>query len=197
MEDRRDSELKCDISSPERNNNTNEKEASQRLLSDQPTEQPRLFLLDDHEDYAQRPSRLILVPLTFALMISTFMIALDTNIIGHPILPITLSLLMDSDSQDSHSVPWPQRNWLVWFGLPFSIIFFQFTYGRFYTQFNVKWLFISALVTFEAGSTICATATSSKVMIIGRAISGIGASDIFFGGLTISHGRLCVALEWN
>lgn len=49
-------------------------------------------------------------------------------------------------------------------------------------------MFISALLTFEIGSTICATASSSKVLIIGRAISGVRASGIFSGGLTISHG---------
>lgn len=65
---------------------------------------------------------------------------------------------------------------------------FQPTYGRFYTHFNIKWLFISALAIFEVGSTICATATSSKLLITGRAISGMGASGIFSGGLTISHG---------
>ncbi|TGO46765.1 hypothetical protein BCON_0309g00090 [Botryotinia convoluta] len=69
-----------------------------------------------------------------------------------------------------------------------TLMSFRATHGRFYTHFNIKWLFISVLVTFETGSTICATATSSKVLIIGRAISGIGASSIFSGGLTISHG---------
>jgi len=38
---------------------------------------------------------------------------------------------------------------------------------------------------FELGSMITALATSSKIFIVGRAISGIGGSGIVNGALTI------------
>ncbi|ATZ46819.1 hypothetical protein BCIN_02g01710 [Botrytis cinerea B05.10] len=170
-----DSELKDDTSSSDKNN-ANEKETSERLSSDQPTGQSGPIPPDAHEDEAQYPSLLVLVPLTFALMISIFMIALDTNIIGTAIPKIVTQF---------HSL-----NDVGWYGSAYllTLMSFQPTYGRFYTHFNIKWLFISALAIFEVGSTICATATSSKLLITGRAISGMGASGIFSGGLTISHG---------
>lgn len=93
MNFKQDSELKDDTSSSDKNN-ANEKEASERLSSDQPTRQSRPIPPDAYEDEAQYPSLLVLVPLTFALMISIFMIALDTNIIGNSIPPSALPLLM-------------------------------------------------------------------------------------------------------
>jgi predicted MFS family arabinose efflux permease len=52
----------------------------------------------------------------------------------------------------------------------------------------MKWICIFALLVFEGGSTVCATATSSEVFIIGRAVPGIGASGIFSGALALASG---------
>lgn len=41
------------------------------------------------------------------------------------------------------------------------------------------------LVIFELGSAICGTAMSSKMLIIGRAVAGIGGSGMMNGGLMI------------
>jgi MFS family permease len=38
---------------------------------------------------------------------------------------------------------------------------------------------------FELGSLICATAVSSLMLIIGRAIAGIGGAGLFSGGLVM------------
>ncbi|TGO32963.1 hypothetical protein BHYA_0276g00080 [Botrytis hyacinthi] len=175
---RQDSELRNDASSSDENNE-NEKDAFESWKSGQPTEQPTVFPTDDHEDEAQCPSLFILIPLIFALMVYIFMIALDTNIIGTAIPQIVTQFHSLNDA-----------GWYGWYGWAYllTLMSFQPTYGRFYTHFNIKWLFISALVTFEVGSTIYATAPSSKALIIGRAISGMGASGTFSGGLTISHG---------
>jgi MFS family permease len=54
-----------------------------------------------------------------------------------------------------------------------------------YTYFDVKWTFLSSLVIFEAGSVLCAAATSSKMLIGGRALAGVGAAAMFSGGMTI------------
>jgi MFS family permease len=48
--------------------------------------------------------------------------------------------------------------------------------GKIYTYFNVKWTFLIALLIFEVGSIICAVAPSSKVLILGRAVAGVGAA---------------------
>ena len=50
-------------------------------------------------------------------------------------------------------------------------------------MFNVKWVFLLGLFIFEVGSLICAVAPSSKVLIVGRAIAGLGSGGIFSGAL--------------
>lgn len=44
---------------------------------------------------------------------------------------------------------------------------------------------MAALVIFEAGSVICAAATSSKMLIVGRAIAGSGGAGLYSGGMTM------------
>jgi MFS family permease len=49
----------------------------------------------------------------------------------------------------------------------------------------LKWLFVTFFAIFEIGSAICGAAQSSIMLIIGRAIAGIGVSGLMNGGLTI------------
>ena len=44
---------------------------------------------------------------------------------------------------------------------------------------------MTALLIFELGSVLCATAKSSPMLIIGRAVAGAGAAALFSGGMTI------------
>ena len=61
----------------------------------------------------------------------------------------------------------------------------QPTFGKIYTFFNVKYTYLIALLTFEIGSIICATAVNSVMLIVGRAVAGVGAAGLFSGGMTI------------
>lgn len=61
----------------------------------------------------------------------------------------------------------------------------QPSFGRIYTYFNVKYVYLFALVLFEFGSVICAAAKNSVMLIVGRAIAGAGASALFSGAMTI------------
>jgi MFS family permease len=58
------------------------------------------------------------------------------------------------------------------------------TSGRIYTLFNVKWSFCVALIVFEIGSIVCAAAPNSILLIVGRAIAGVGAAALL-GGATV------------
>lgn len=49
----------------------------------------------------------------------------------------------------------------------------------------MKWSFLTAVGIFEIGSLICGVAPSSTVLIVGRAIAGIGVAGIFSGALII------------
>src|SRR5882724_13625577 len=56
-----------------------------------------------------------------------------------------------------------------------------------------KYTFIIFLVLFELGSLLCGAAVSSKMLIIGRAVAGMGGSGLMNGGLMIL--RACVPNE--
>jgi len=62
---------------------------------------------------------------------------------------------------------------------------FQLLFGKFYTFFSIKWVFLTAIAVFELGSLICGVAPSSIALIVGRAIAGVGSAGIFSGGLII------------
>lgn len=61
----------------------------------------------------------------------------------------------------------------------------QLLYGKFYTYYSIKWVYIIALFIFEVGSLICGLAPNSTTLIIGRAIAGVGAAGIFSGAILI------------
>ncbi|KAI4098314.1 MAG: hypothetical protein L6R37_006544 [Teloschistes peruensis] len=58
-------------------------------------------------------------------------------------------------------------------------------FGKCYSIFSVKMVFLSAIAIFELGSLICGVAPSSTALIIGRAIAGMGCAGIFSGALII------------
>jgi MFS family permease len=60
--------------------------------------------------------------------------------------------------------------------------------GKLYQHFSLKWTYLSFLGIFELGSLLCGAARSSTMLIVGRAVAGMGAAGLFSGALTIvSH----------
>ena len=58
---------------------------------------------------------------------------------------------------------------------------------------KAKGTFLAAIGIFEIGSLICALAPSSIVLIVGRAMAGIGVGGLFSGALVIiAHTSMCV-----
>ena len=62
---------------------------------------------------------------------------------------------------------------------------FQLFYGRLYTFYSPKLVFLIAIFIFEIGSAICGAAPNSTVFIVGRAIAGMGGSGAFSGAIVI------------
>lgn len=48
-----------------------------------------------------------------------------------------------------------------------------------------QWTFLAFFVIFELGSVLCGAAQSSAMLIVGRAVAGIGASGLNNGAVTI------------
>ena len=51
----------------------------------------------------------------------------------------------------------------------------------------MQWTFLTFFTIFELGSAICGAASSSYMLIVGRAIAGIGSSGLLNGAFTILH----------
>ena len=48
-----------------------------------------------------------------------------------------------------------------------------------------QWTFFAFFFVFELGSLLCAIAQSSEMLIVARAIAGLGGSGLLNGGLTM------------
>ncbi|PYI10683.1 MFS general substrate transporter [Aspergillus sclerotiicarbonarius CBS 121057] len=107
------------------------------------------------------------------LCLCTFLVGLDFNLIATAIPVIT---------SDFHSI-----GDVGWYGGAFFIALCssQPLAGKTFSLFSKKIAYLSYVALFEVGSLVCALAPSSPVLIVGRAIAGLGASGIFAGGLVI------------
>lgn len=63
---------------------------------------------------------------------------------------------------------------------------FQLVYGKLYSLYSIKLVYLAAMVIFEIGSLICATSPNSAALTSGRAIAGLGAAGIFTGGIMVT-----------
>ncbi|KAI0842127.1 efflux pump antibiotic resistance protein [Hypoxylon sp. FL0890] len=99
-----------------------------------------------------------------ALFVSMFLLALDLTILATAIPKIT-----DEFHRLDH---------ISWYGSAFFLTLggFQSAWGRLYKYFPLKTSFICAILVFELGSLISGVAPNSTALIIGRAISGVGAA---------------------
>jgi len=125
------------------------------------------------EDGSEYPTGLKLTLITIALCLSVFLMALDNSIIATAIPKIT------DQFNSLQDVGWYGSAYLL------TTAALQLLFGRFYTFFSLKWVYLIAIFIFELGSLICGVANNSTTLIIGRAIAGIGSAGIFSGAIII------------
>jgi len=119
------------------------------------------------------PSGLKLTIIMIGLCLAVFLVALDNTIITTAIPKITDTFKSLKD--------------IGWYGSAYllTVCSFQLLYGKFYTFWSIKKVFLTAISIFELGSLICGAAPNSVALISGRAISGLGAAGIFSGAFVI------------
>ncbi|KAF7902566.1 hypothetical protein EAF00_002469 [Botryotinia globosa] len=119
------------------------------------------------------PEGLKLVTIILALCLAIFLVALDQTIISTAIPQITDHFKSTGD--------------IGWYGSSYLLTkaALQPSFGRIYLIFSIKYTFLTAIAIFELGSLICATATSSNMLIVGRAIAGAGVGGLFTGSIII------------
>ncbi|CAI7654832.1 unnamed protein product [Penicillium glandicola] len=123
----------------------------------------------DLNNEAQYPHGLKLLIIVAALSMSIFLVALDMTIVATAIPKITDQFHSLDDAS--------------WYGTAFFMTTggFQSTWGKVYKFFPLKISFLLAVFIFELGSLICGVAPNSVILIVGRAIAGIGAAGIGSG----------------
>lgn len=119
------------------------------------------------------PTRFRLAIILFSLFLGTFLVAIDTTIV---------SVAIPKISTQFHSL-----NDVGWYGSAYliTITAFQPAGGTIYKLFNAKWVYLTAIVVFEAGSALCAAAPNSSVFILGRAVAGCGAGLLIQGAISV------------
>ncbi|KAH6714975.1 MFS multidrug transporter [Leptodontidium sp. MPI-SDFR-AT-0119] len=122
-----------------------------------------------------------LVLMMASITVISFLMLLDATIIATAIPRIT---------SEFHSVLD-----IGWYGASYQLTnaSLQPMAGKFYTYFSSKRTFIVFFAVFEVGSLICGLASSSKMLIVGRAVAGLGASGIQNGIFAIIAGSVPMA----
>ncbi|KIW96646.1 uncharacterized protein Z519_02037 [Cladophialophora bantiana CBS 173.52] len=121
----------------------------------------------------QYPHGLKLVLVAGASVIAVFLIALDQTIVGTAIPKIT------DEFHGLRDVSWYAAAYFMTFGAA------QTSAGKIYKYFNLKWSFLVSMLIFEVGSLICGVAPSSRALVVGRAIAGLGGAGLSVGGTSI------------
>ncbi|CAI7676402.1 unnamed protein product [Penicillium pancosmium] len=128
-------------------------------------------VLDDQK--GEYPSPAKLAPIILGLCFQSFCIALDNTILSTAIPKITEEFNSLED--------------LAWYASAYLLTTCAVTlpFGKIYTYYSTKWTYIIALGLFELGSLICAVTPTSKGLILGRAIAGVGSGGLSPGALLV------------
>jgi MFS family permease len=127
----------------------------------------------EDDDDIEYPSGLKLAFIILAICLAVFLMALDNTIIATAIPKITDRFNSLGD------VGWYASAYLL------TTCALQLFFGKLYTFYPIKTVFLSSIFIFEVGSAVCGAAPSSKALIVGRAIAGCGSAGIFSGGIVI------------
>ncbi|KAF2501660.1 MFS general substrate transporter [Lophium mytilinum] len=119
------------------------------------------------------PSGLKFGLIVFSLCLALFLAGLDQTVITTAVPKIT------DDFHALEDIGWYTAAYLL------TTAVFQLAYGKFFTFFSIKIVFLVALAIFELGSLVCATAPTSTALIVGRSLAGLGAAGLFPGSVLI------------
>jgi EmrB/QacA subfamily drug resistance transporter len=125
------------------------------------------------QDQSEYPTGMKLAVIIAALALAVFLMALDNTIIATAIPKITDHFNSLTD------VGWYGSSYLL------TTCALQLFFGKLYTFFKIKTVFLTAIFIFEVGSAVCGSAPTSKALIVGRSVAGVGSAGIFSGALVI------------
>src|SRR5690606_33976983 len=141
-------------------------------LDDNDSKAQEDMIIEEKSEPSNSPPKLspvVLIILAVSFSLSIFCIGIDNTILATATPKITDQFGSIND--------------IGWYGSAYSLTTcgFQLFFGKLYSFYEVKWVYLIALAIFEIGSLICAVAPSSIALIIGRAIAGVGAAGMSQG----------------
>ncbi|KAJ5162781.1 uncharacterized protein N7500_004611 [Penicillium coprophilum] len=125
----------------------------------------------DDETHLATGARLLAI--IVSILLAMFLVALDRTIIATAVPRITTQFNALED------ISWYASAYLL------TSCATQLSWGKVYTFYSTKTIFLIAVLIFEVGSAVCGGAPNSKAFIVGRAIAGIGSAGIFSGASVI------------
>ncbi|KAL8794639.1 MAG: hypothetical protein Q9195_002835 [Heterodermia aff. obscurata] len=98
-----------------------------------------------------------------------------------------LDTTIAADIQASVSKTFHNVTQLGWLGVGFNLgsTVTILPLGKAYARFDNKWVFITCLTMFAAGSALCGAAPSMRAMIVGRVWAGAGGAGVYLGTLNL------------
>ena len=111
--------------------------------------------------------------MVLSLGVTNLLIALDTSILGPAIPAIT------SEFRTLDHIGWYVSAYLL------TLMPLQLVLSRLVAFYDPKTFYMLFTLVFEVGSTLCASAPSSPVFVLGRAMAGVGAGGITAGTFAV------------
>ncbi|KAJ5275507.1 MFS toxin efflux pump [Penicillium chrysogenum] len=138
-------------------------------------EEAKLPSSDERRDIRtpEYPPTWRLVIITISLFLAFFCTALDNTIIATAIPRITSQFHSLGD--------------VGWYGSAYLLTTCSMTliFGKMYTFYSCKWVYLISLGIFEIGSLVCGVTPTSVGLILGRAIAGLGSAGIESGSILV------------
>lgn len=108
-----------------------------------------------------------------AIFSTNFLFALDNTIVAD----IQPAIIQDLG----------EINKLSWISVGFSLgaASTNFLWGRIYSQFEIKRLYITSVLIFQIGSALCGAAQTMNMLIGGRILAGLGCQGMYIGVMTL------------
>ncbi|GKZ39044.1 hypothetical protein AbraIFM66950_011726 [Aspergillus brasiliensis] len=140
-------------------------------IEDRPNDPEKIAHETPNNENAPTQWRQIVILL--ALYLVMFAVALDNTILA-PALPV-----ITDDFHSLDDIGWYSSVYLL------TMCATQILHGRLCTMYSIKWVYMINLAIFEIGSVVSAATPTSVGLILGRAITGIGAAGLLSGTILL------------
>ncbi|KAI0172246.1 major facilitator superfamily domain-containing protein [Hypoxylon sp. FL1284] len=122
---------------------------------------------------ATRPGVARLVLIMVAICLAVLLTGMDQTILA------TATPVISNEFNTTRDLGWWSNAYFL------TLSSFQLFYGKLYSLFPVKIVYLVAIALFDIGSLVCTTAPTADALVVGTAIAGLGASGIFSGSVLI------------